>query len=567
MSPARPSRAPGSSRAPHRRLRLWLGSLIAIALVLAAGAGLLPQQHQDQTPTPRESVALPNYPITGYFIYANREPSANREKLEEIHKLGGDTVITFGTLLRPSSKEDLPQDCVIDGGPCADAVAAPVKVNRYFTYSDGAKWGGTALQCPMDRSLTSNGKSFAVLMLPAEGKGCTSPNGTYDVVVVDGGKLAETDPDQALAAAATDLKMKFYAGLPAPVKRTDLEYLPDLSYAQTLSLFTERFLRYQAEKNDVPGLAGFYHHVEMPLSSSAVFDPVLSLYKSQNQAIHQILPTRAAAVSPYIESRKSTSFVTPADAAEAIRNIAGTNGGLTLNIAIQDGMGTGKGAAYLTADAKSPVDEFAATIVGNGTWEAKYAAPNEEYFRAAASGIKGTGAVLWANLEGMAPATEKNTCSNSLRGQTTLGRIERQLQEVATSAKVISFMWDPYYTCKGTGTPLAEQMESGFKSPVVTTAVVDTTADRLTITGFNISGGTTTLRWTSKDGQPREWTSASTEAKDVRAKEDGTNPLLETLEVNLKDVKLDAGRPFKVDVTNQWGTGLKQDFDEGLLAP
>ncbi|KUM35543.1 hypothetical protein [Arthrobacter sp. EpRS71] len=565
MSPARLSRTSGSSRSRRRPLVLWIGALVAAAILAATGVSLLPSSQQ--APPPVAPAALPQYPLSGYFIYASTSATANREKLADIRRLGGDTLITFGTLLRPASRSSLPQDCLIDGNNCADVVTGSLKVNRYFTYSDGAQWSGSALGCPRDRSLTSNGKTFAVLVFPTDSQGCNSPSGTYDVVVTGGTKSTDSDPTQTLAAAATELKMEFYAGLPAPVKRTDLEYLPDLSYTQTLSLFTERFLRFQAEKNDVPGLAGFYHHVEMPLSSSPIFDPILSLYTLQNQSIHKLLPSRSAVISPYIESRKSTSFVTPADARVAIRNIAETSTGLKLNIAIQDGMGTGKGAAYVDSEAKTPVDPYAATIVGNGSWQEKYAAPNQDYFRAAAAGIKGTNAVLWANLEGMAPATDKNFCSNSLRGQTTLERIERQLQQMEPASKVISFMWDPYFTCKGTGTPLMEQMASGFKTPVVTSAAVDRSSDRLTVTGFNIAGGQTTLKWTSKDGRPREWTTQSPGAARNDGKDPGANSPLESLEVDLKEANFDAGTHLKVDVTNQWGASLKQEFAEGLIAP
>ncbi|MFP3686142.1 hypothetical protein SB847_20785, partial [Bacillus sp. SIMBA_026] len=74
-----------------------------------------------------------------------------------------------------------------------------------------------------------------------------------------------------------------------------------------------------------------------------------------------------------------------------------------MNIAIQDGMGTGKGGAYLPSEASAPVDSYAAAVVGDGSWKSKYVAPTGDYFRAAASGIESTGAVLWANLEGMTP--------------------------------------------------------------------------------------------------------------------------------------------------------------------
>jgi hypothetical protein len=565
MSPARLSRQASPPPSAHRGIWRWLIPMVAIVLVLGAGVTFWPPS--EDTAPDEIPASPPHYPISGYFITANADASANREKLEEIQAVGGDTVITFGTLLRPSSQEDLPADCTIDGISCAKVVVGALQVNRYFTYSDGADWDKTTLLCPRDRNVSANGKSYTILVLPTEGKGCTSPAGSYDVVVVGGNDSSAEDPAIALAKAATELHMDFFAGLPAPVKRTDVEYLPDLSYAQTLNLFTERFLRYQAEKNDVSGLAGFYHHVEMPISSSAFFDPILSLYQMQNEAIHRLLPTRSAIISPYIESRRSASSVSPDVAGPAMRKIAQTSSGLKLNIAIQDGMGTGKGAAYPDSESGSAVDEFAATIVGNGTWGQKYMAPNVDYFRSAAAGVSGTGAVLWANMEGMAPATEKNTCSSSLRGQTTLERMDRQLQQLGASTKVISFMWDPYFTCKGTGTPLKTQMASGFKAPIVTESTLNQEGRVLNITGFNISGGEATVSWKLNDGRIEKFTS-KTSIADARSSGPGSrNPELETLTFSLDDTSIDSGTPYTINVTNQWGVGLNKDFADGVFAP
>lgn len=564
MSPARLSRQAGPY--PSTTGSVWRLSLALIAaLVMLAGVTYLPPA--DTPPDSAESASPPAYPISGYFITANTVPSKNREKLADIAAIGGDTAITFGTLLRPATAESLPEDCVIEGTECARFAAGSVKVHRYFTYSDGSNWADSEMPCPRDKSFSSSGKSYSILFLPAEGQGCTSSDGTYDVVIVGGSKASVEDPAITLAAAATELNMKFYAGLPAPVKRSDVDYLPDLSYAQTLERFTDRFLQYQASKNDVPGLAGFYHHIEMPVSSSPFFDPILSLYTMQNRAIHGILPTRSAIVSPYIESRTSASNVRPEDARLGMRKIAQTSSGLKLNIAIQDGMGTGKGAAYLASEADSPVDAFAASIVGKGTWGEKYVAPNKDYFHAAAAGVSGTDAVLWANLEGMAPATKSNPCGNSLRGQTTVARMDRQLQQMADATKVISFMWDPYFTCKETGTALETQITAGFKSPIVTEAVVDSAAGVVNVTGFNLSGGNATLKWNASDGSSHERKSKPLSTEVDFGEKKGLNPRLESITIDLGNSTLPQGTSFIVNVTNQWNVSLSTEFADGVFTP
>ncbi|WP_155854061.1 hypothetical protein [Paenarthrobacter nicotinovorans] len=502
----------------------------------------------------------PTYPISGYFIMASSRDATNKKKLADIKALGGDTVITFGTSLQPATLASLPEDCIIDQKPCARVAAGSLTVDRYFTFLDGSNWRNSALKCPNDRSVTHNGQAYVVLVLPNSGQDCTSPDGKYDVVVAGGGSSSGVDPSHSLASAATDLGMKFYAGMPAPVQGNDRAYLPDLSYQSTLTVFTERFLSYQATANDIPGLAGFYHHTEMPLTDSPVFDPILDLYTSQNRSIRRLLPTRQAIVSPYIDSRTASAGISLEKARAGIRRIAATSSGLVLNIAIQDGMGTGKGGAFSSSEANSAVDPFAATIVGQGPWRSKYIAPNKDYFTAAAAGISGTGAVLWANVEGMAPVTSGNTCGDSRRGQTTKARLDRQLQQVANAKKVVSFMWDSYFTCKGTGTTLREQVASGAATPIVTETTFKPTTGEIEVMGFNLDGSTITVKWTGSRGQKLEKSLEASTWDSTYGIEKDLNPRLERITVKVGDTTLRDARGYDVQLTNGWGRTATEFF-------
>ncbi|MCP1415200.1 hypothetical protein [Paenarthrobacter sp. A20] len=545
-------------------IRRSLAALAGLSVAILATAGLSSVQHDGakvetaethsseaaSKPTPK--LADPTYPITGYFISASSRDATNYKKLADIKASGGDTVITFGISLQPATLESLPHDCLINGKNCARVAAESLSVDRYFTFLDGSNWGSSALKCPNDRKVTHKGQSFSVLVLPKLGQGCISSNGKYDVVVVGGSSSSAIDPAHSLAKAATQLGMKFYAGMPAPAKRTELPYLPDISYQETLTAFTERFLSYHATTNDMPGLAGFYHHTEMPLTDSPAFDSVLALYRVQNRAIHRYLPTRQAVVSPYIDARVDGG-ISPEKARKGIRRIAQTAGGLVLNIAIQDGMGTGKGGAFSGSDANSAVDPFAATIVGEGSWGNKYLAPNKDYFSAAAAGISGTGAVLWANLEGMAPATTANGCADSLRGQTTKARLDRQLQQMGTAKKVVSFMWDEYFTCEGTGTPLKKQIESGLRTPIITDTYFFPESGRVEIVGFNLRGSTATLKWASRKGQPLEKVAKAISLNTAYGLQKGMNPKLQMITVNIGATTTTAKGTYSVNVTNGWG--------------
>ena len=504
-----------------------------------------------------QAAAPPVYPISGYFIFGSSSDTVNLQKLSDIKAVGGDTVVTFGSRIKPATLTDIPADCKVNGTNCAQAAAAGVKVNRYFTYSDSALWGTPSHVCPRDISLTGNGKPFTVFVLPNQGSSCTSTNGLYDVVVVSGATAAGTaGGNVSLAKTATSLGMKYYAGLPIPVARTDYGYLPDVTYLPAFTQFTDRFLRYQAKVINVAGLAGFYLSYEMPVTSGTTFDPILNLYRIQNQAIARIHPDRGGLVSPYLDGRKTGGLTTTQvrDGAEKIGKTAGNN---SLAIAIQDGMGTGKSGAFFGNEAGSPVDQFNASIVGSGTWGSKYQAPVRDYFAAAAEGVDGTGAQLWANLEGMAPATSQNPCDSNLRGQTTKARVDRQLQQLGNSPmKVISFMWDGYYTCTGTWSPLAERIKAGNMTPVITDSIFYGNGDVL-VTGHNLSGGTVTVKWTDVYGRTYEKTVTAANYNPDYGEQRGINPRLESVTAKLGSTSLGIGKYYMIDVVN--GAGAKND--------
>ncbi|MFK0003897.1 hypothetical protein [Paenarthrobacter sp. NPDC090522] len=555
IDPRLPSNGPVASKGRRGTALLCVVCLIIAAIAWVTGLSQTPADHQERQ-VAGDVDAAPQYPVSGYFISASNDDVFNRNKLAEIKKLGGDTVITFGTLLKPVSPADLPLDCIVERKSCGQLLNDKLRVNRYFTYSDGSRWGSPALKCPQDKEVATGEKLFTILVVPVEGKGCSSSSGTYDVIVVGGSSRNSDDPATSLASAATELGMQYFAGLPSPVKRTDVDYLPDLTYQRTLVAFTERFLEYQANVNNVAGLAGFYHHTEMPLTNSDVFQPILNLYTLQNQAIHRVFPTRSAVISPYLDTRRNSPSITLDAARKGALRIAETSAGVPLNVAIQDGMGTGKAAAFTPAEAQASVDKYAESVVGKGTWESKYTAPISAYMDAAAEGLSQSQAVLWANLEGMAPATGSNACGNSLRGQTTKTRIDRQLQQLYRATRVISFMWDSYYTCVGAGTPLKSQVESGIDAPVVTSATFQAGAGKVEIAGFNISGGKATIAWTTASGQRKQVSAEPSLTNPSLGKQLGLHPQLEMITVEVGPTTLKPSQNPLINVTNRWGAGV-----------
>ncbi|MFP3600139.1 hypothetical protein, partial [Chryseobacterium sp. SIMBA_029] len=52
--------------------------------------------------------APPVYPISGYFIYGSTNDATNMSNLTDIKSVGGDTIITFGSLLKPATLASVP---------------------------------------------------------------------------------------------------------------------------------------------------------------------------------------------------------------------------------------------------------------------------------------------------------------------------------------------------------------------------------------------------------------------------------------------------------------------------
>lgn len=88
-----------------------------------------------------EAAPAPVYPISGYFIFGSTNDAANLQKLTDMKSVGADTVITFGSTVKPATSASVPADCSISGVNCVTAATSGIKVNRYFTYTDGNTWG------------------------------------------------------------------------------------------------------------------------------------------------------------------------------------------------------------------------------------------------------------------------------------------------------------------------------------------------------------------------------------------------------------------------------------------
>lgn len=387
--------------------------------------------------------------VGGFFVFTSSNPTAMRSTVEGIRSTGADTVITFGSRMRPASvtgnRPSAPgfDKCVVAGQGCLSVLGRPL--GRVFTYEDKGGWAPSAFSCPGDQTITSDsGQLYSLIVLPVNGDCYNHPD-----VVVTLDFAGERNANRTMIETAAAHGMVTFVGLPAPVMRSDTGWLPDLSYARSLELFTERFVANYATYG--PGFGGFYHHVEMPLKTSGSWSDVRNLYAMQNAAIARISPGRPAMISPYIDARRSFAANTPlGDIAQATTMLAATSHGTPLIIAPQDGQGTGKVGAFDPSRAGEQVDQPSAAIAGSGTYADVYLGSTADYMRQVVAG--GAGASIWVNLELMSASTSgAPACEGASngRGATTIDRVREQarLGAVPGVTKTIGFMWQPYALC------------------------------------------------------------------------------------------------------------------------
>ena len=407
--------------------------------------------------------------ISGFFIAATNADKTNKSLLTDIKKAGGDTVVTFGYTLEKSNytatKTGLFNDCTVGSSKCVDVARKGVSVRNYLVYKGNTKFTSKVRNCSRDVFTTNkSGRSYAFFAIPVSGT-CSKPS-KVDIVATTSYGLVKEDN---ITVNAQKLGMKHYIGMPSPSKDTKSPWLPNTSYLSTMSVFTKMFAQ---SNNTGSGLAGFYQHREMPMSTHSSWNGMRSLFSTQNKAIAgSSVPygVKNVLISPYMDARKKMNQ-TPAQARDAIKKLADTKNGLrNLTIAPQDGMGTGKGSAYTGTKWKGKVDPFARTVVGNVYHSQAYFANTATYYSYMKKGLSGKkGVSLWANIESMAPliksGANKNVCStshHSERGFTWKSRLSAQIAATkSTTSKRISYHWD-YLNCSRNGaTPMKNELPS-----------------------------------------------------------------------------------------------------------
>lgn len=491
--------------------------LLALAALLLAAAPEAVRVVDASGCPPRDARVTAVYPITGYWINPRPDRCETREVVSAIRRLGGDTVITFGSRLtavradaagrlldaRTGQADPALAGCLDGGRPCYLAArdAVPGKeIRRVFTYVAPEHFGPGVLRCPgLDRRVENGGRTYNRILL---GASCSA--GPFDLV------LAVTDGDGIgnLLAEAAGHGMKVYPGLPAAPQDPAKPWLPHLAHLDALTAFTRRVLDdYRGRHGASPALAGVYQSFELAMRDRADDDEVLTLYRAQHAVAAAALPGRTIVVSPYWDARRGRGFP-PASAGPGFADIAATRAGAPMAIAVQDGRGAGKVPVYGPGQADERVDPRLEPVVGAVTYRQAYHGSTRDYVEAVASRPV-PGVELWVNVELFEPTPVAGECSRTdplpLRGRASKARVDSQIMAVGGhAAKIIAYRWEPFVVCRddADSPSLGESVAAAWNDPLVVRAARSRVDGRegIQVQGHHLRGGTLRISYRQPGG-------------------------------------------------------------------
>jgi hypothetical protein len=470
-------------------------------------------------------------------MYGRDSPSEWAEALGNFSSQGGKTVWMFGNSLKRTTAAAVRNatataECMVSGQHCVDyALAAAARhqlsVSTISTYEDYTQFTAAALTpChgkgvgeihlpPGEKGGSKH--EFWVVVLPrwerttAERASCEArPGGKVDIVLVNfPNALYTPSPHDGLKnfLAATEASgLEAFVSMPGlPDKPPpDTWSVDELAMTALLGLVnrTSQDLCERGFAGKVGGsLRGVYQGHEMPVSGNAFWVEQYNFYDQAAQVFHLAVgachqaPPLQFATSPYWSVNRHQNNDTLANSARGIAALAQTAVDI---VAPQEGRGTGKAGCYWPHQADelvSAVDSnFGryANVHGNETFKAQFEASTTELFRAArrevdaANAKRPTPIELWMNLEAF-ETTFINLCDADT-DRTNKTRVDRSLMFAAGYVdQVVSFMWDPYYTCSPPGYDgsLAQDIVADLARPILASAVL-APARTAHVTGWNL---------------------------------------------------------------------------------
>ena len=445
------------------------------------------------------------YPIDSAWMYGRGSAAAWDAALEQFGAQGGRTVWMFGSSLVRSNVSAIraasgTKGCLVQGQHCLDvamanATARGVTVGEVFTYTVDTQLSVAALTPCILESIgelhlppveEGGSKSeFWVSVLPRWEKhqGCTMQRGgVVDIVLIDmPNALYTPSPNDELLLL---LDATERAGMDAIVPMPALPHLPAprtweidrVAMPAFLGLVKRTSMDLCMRGGKHHSLMGVYQSYESPVSgawrtiSYETYDKVAGIVHS---AVAQYCPTIERddpeptqrrlqfAISPYWDvTRDIGDNITLEESAAGIAAIAAQP---SIDIvAPQEGRGTGKSACYWPHQANVPVADVDPNLAryphidGARTFNDQFYASTTQLYHAArrevdkANSQRAVPLQLWMNLEAF-ESTVLNSCDGDT-DRTNKTRVDRSLMFAAGHVdRVVSFMWDPYFTCRPRG--------------------------------------------------------------------------------------------------------------------
>ncbi|NUT38591.1 MAG: DUF4434 domain-containing protein [Thermoactinospora sp.] len=464
-----------------------------------------------------------SYAVTGYWITPSTNPCTWRHQMEDIHLVGGDTVIRIGygmqhraikdgLLLKNGEVDPMFEPCRENGRSCLRAAQDELKqanpgnrIKHVYAYRTDESFGPSIFRCPqMERVIQGEGKrAFFRLVAPSDGSDSATCDFTeaqdYDVILIAASK---TDSLDKLLKLGEQFGVQVFPALPLAPRDPERPIRADPEHLNALTTLTRRILQdYGARFKDHIALGGVYQPFEVQMTAALESNPTLDVFREQHLLVQQELSSeKQILISPYIDARKRVDHgQSPAQVAAGFKALAATGVGI---IVPQDGRGTGKGALYWPDERDDPVDDSLKPVVGDATFGTAYRGSTREYFRAMADVRdqlieQGDDVELWANVEAFEPSGTEPCATQGTRGKTTKERLDQAVAMTGRYVqKVVSYMWSDFYTC---GRPsLQDDLLADAGRPIAVDAIrsPEDGADGVRLRGYKLeSGGVITVTW------------------------------------------------------------------------
>ncbi|GAA3685330.1 hypothetical protein GCM10022224_057590 [Nonomuraea antimicrobica] len=526
----------------------WLFVVVGAAILAAVAAVIIvlpsgepdPTAAKSATPKPSSTEPTPKvsefsdpcgtfdtgeiapYAVSGYWITPKSNPCTWRKQLQEIHRVGGDTIIRIGyglqfrtvsdsgeVLAKDGTVDSLYKACEEDGLTCYEAAERDLqaanpgnRIGRTYVYRTDESFGPDLLRCPqMEHPIEVGERIYFRLITQADGSDDATCDfsgkaASYDMILVAG---SSNDSLRELLGLADQFGMRVFPALPLAPRDSKTPIRAETRHLGTLTTLTRRILQdYGVRFAGRDSLGGVYQPFEVQMSDTLATNPTLAVYADQHTIVEQELG-KPILISPYLDARKRVAFgQTPAQVAEGFKALVKTGVGI---IAPQDSRGTGKVGLFWPDERDSEVDERLRPVVGESTYDTAYHGSTRDYYREMAAARQemidsGYRVELWANVEAFEPSGERPCAPQGTRGKTDKERLDQAITMAGRYVqKIVSYMWSDFMTC---GDPsLEKEILADWRRPIAVDAIrrPRDIQDGLEVRGYNLKGATIAVEW------------------------------------------------------------------------